>query len=153
MSDFKKVLYSKFDSYSYFCLIRILGRGSYRFRNSILDFDIKGDQILVSSFSDGLDILKYSKDSASAIVISAFKGDKISRSCISCVWISESTFAVSDKHRNVFLCQITPDNVWIKTISTIRLCEIALILFMFEGLIHCETISGSIIDLSQIYNE
>jgi hypothetical protein len=111
---------------------------------------VLGDLILVSSYSDGMDILQYSKDSNSSITIFAYKGDKLSRSCISCVWITPQSFAATDKHKHVYLCEISSNSRWIKTVKFISLCEIAFSLFILNGNVHCQTISGSIFDVSKL---
>lgn len=122
-----------------------MARTSFHFRNRILDFDCQDDKILISCFSDGLDVISFDND----FKLVPHKGDRISRSCISCLWLNSTTFAVSDKKNNVQLCCIENDYMYIKTIKTLDFKEMVIRLFKYDGRIYCETISGSIIDISR----
>lgn len=112
-----------------------------------MDFDILDNQILTSCFSDGLDVLLLTKDSNRNIKLISSKGDKTSRSCISCLWLGTDKFVASDKRKNVHLCRVD-DTRWIKTIKSIYFNELIMKLFIIDTKIHGETISGSIVDIS-----
>lgn len=126
-----------------------MDRASFHFRNKILDFDCQDDKIAISCFSDGLDVISINRDSLNNIKLVPYKGDKISRTCISCLWLNSTTFAVSDKKNNVQLCSVEEDYRYIKTIKTLYFKEMIILLFKFDGRIYCETISGCIIDISR----
>ena len=127
---------------------RFLNRASYHFRNSILDFDVLDELILISCFSDGLDVLCYMKDNLENIKLSPVKGDKISRSCISCLWINRNMFLASDKHNCINLCEIYDNVRWIFSKKSFKIKELVVKLFKTSEKVFCETISGSIIDIS-----
>ena len=126
-----------------------MARASFHFRNKILDFDTQDDKIVISCFSDGLDVITIDRDASNNIKLVSYRGDKISRTCISCLWINSMTFIASDKKNNVQLCCIEEDSRFIKNIKTINFKEMIIKLFKFDGRIYCETISGSIIDISR----
>lgn len=114
-----------------------------------MDFDIKENKVLISCFSDGLDVLSLTKDSNGSIKLISSKGDKISRSCISCLWLSPEKFVASDKRKTVHLCRIDESTRWIETVKSISFTEIIIKLFTIDTRIHGETISGSIVDISK----
>ena len=126
-----------------------MARASFHFRNKILDFDSQDEIILISCFSDGLDIISINRDAFNNIKLVSFKGDKISRTCISCLWLNQKTFVASDKKNNVQLCCIEENYRFIKTIKTLNFKEMIIQLFKFDDRIYCETISGTIIDISR----
>lgn len=128
---------------------RFLHRAAYHFRNYILDFDILNNLILISCYSDGLDIISLDRNSDGSIKLNPRKGDKISRTCISCLWLHPNKFAVSDKRKRVHLCEISESGRWIETVKSINFNELIIRLFVFDGRIHCETVSGSIINISR----
>lgn len=125
-----------------------MARASFHFRNKILDFDSYDGMIVISCFSDGLDVIAINRDALNNIKFVPHKGDKFSRSCISCLWLNSTTFVTSDKKNNVQLCGIEGDNRFIKNIKTLNFKEMIIQIFKFDDRIYCETISGSIIDIS-----
>lgn len=127
---------------------RFLNRTSYHFRNSILDFDILNNLALISCFSDGLDIICFNRDVSGNLKLIPSKGDRISRTCIACVWISPNKFIVSDKHNYIQICEIEDEHRWIKTVRSIKFTELIIRFFQFDGKFHCESISGGIYDIS-----
>ena len=138
-------------------MFRFLNRTSYHFRNFILDFDIcEKDHfnILVSCFSDGLDILKliksteFSSNNHNNLKLISDKGDKISRTCIACLWIDPIKFIATDKRKNIYLCQISAESRWIKTLICRKFNEIMIKLFIHDTKVYCESITGGIFDIS-----
>lgn len=103
---------------------------------------------LISCYSDGIDILTLNLDNIGNLKLLPCKGDKISRTCISCVWISNNLFAISDKKNTIQLCVIEDDIKWIKTIRSVKFNEIVIRLFRLFDKIYCETISGTILDIT-----
>lgn len=68
---------------------------------------------------------------------------------MSCIWLSYNTFAAADKRGRVQLCKITESGRWIETLKTINFKEMIIRLFIFNEKVHCETISGTIIDITR----
>lgn len=114
-----------------------------------MDFDIVDKQVLISCFSDGLDVLSLTKDSIGNIKIFSSKGDKTSRSCISCLWLGPDTFVATDRRKTVHLCRINESSRWIETIKSLSFKEIIIKIFIIDAKVHGETITGSIIDISK----
>lgn len=114
-----------------------------------MDFDILNNKILVSCFSDGLDVLSLIKEQRGNIKLISSKGDKTSRSCICCLWLEPDKFIISDKRNSVHLCRINENSRWIETIKSITFRELIIKLFIIDAKAHGESISGSIIDISK----
>ena len=104
--------------------------------------------ILISCYSDGLDVLFLLKDITGDVKLIPRKGDKVSRTCIGCTWIGPNKFLVSDKQKIVQLCEIDESFRWIKTIRSVKFSELIVRFFKIHDKIQCESISGSIHDLS-----
>lgn len=130
-----------------------MARASFHFRNKIIDFDCQDNLILVSCFSDGLDVISIDRDAFNNIKLVPFKGDKISRTCIACLWLNSSAFLISDKNNNIQQCCIHGNIRFIQTTKTFSFNEIIIKLFKFNSRIYCETISGSVIDVSNEIEE
>lgn len=126
-----------------------MARASFHFRNKILDFDAKDGKVVISCFSDGLDVISINRDALNNIKLVPYRGDKISRTCISCLWLNAMTFITSDKKNNIQLCCIEEDTRFIKIVKTINFTEMIIQIFKFDDRIYCETISGSIVDISR----
>lgn len=114
-----------------------------------MDFDLFDNQILISCYSDGLDVLSLIKDTNGSIKLISSKGDKFSRSCISCLWLGPNKFVVSDKRNTVTLCRINENSRWIETVKSISFNELIIKIFIIDTKVHGEFISGSIIDISK----
>lgn len=122
-------------------------RAVFHFRNQILDFDVTQGSIIVSTRSDGIDVLSF-KVSETSFSLANERGDKYSRSCLSCIWLEPGRLMLTaDKNKRVSLCEIYPDSKFIKEVKYWSFSEIITYLFKRGSDFYGQTISGGLIQI------
>ena len=121
-------------------------RANFHFRNPILDFDAADGSIIVSTRSDGIDLLSFKVDGTLSLINE--RGDKYSRSCLRCIWVeSGKLILTADKNKRVSLCEIIPESKFIKEVKNWSFSEIITDLFKYGGDFYAQTISGGIVKI------
>jgi hypothetical protein len=124
-------------------------RSSFHFRNKILDFDFAEGWAVVSTLSDGLDVLAIVSD-AESFGFRHCKGDPLSRSCLACLWkVPGQEILYCDKKGVFGFIKVHPESKFLIDDRYWKLNEIGISLFRQGNDSFVQTISGGIVKIEE----
>ncbi len=124
-------------------------RTSFHFRNKIVDFDVADGWVVVSTLSDGLDVLGVVSNEES-FGFKHLKGDPLSRTCLACMWTKPGErILYSDKKGFVGFTKAVPESKFLIDDRHWSLNEIGVSIYR-QGKAHfVQTISGGIVKIEE----
>lgn len=124
-------------------------RSSFHFRNKILDFDFADGWVVVSTLSDGLDVLCLISD-AESFGFKHRKGDALSRSCLACLWkVPGQEIVYCDKKGFFGYIKAVAESKFLIDGQHWQLNEIGTSLFRHGNNFFVQTISGGIVKIEK----